>query len=68
MAQANRAYHSGALTTALRYYAKQAVKEHWRSQGLKPQYIEPRQLHLAAEAWLSEHWAELLPKAEARLP
>jgi hypothetical protein len=49
MAQADRAYHSSALMTALRYYAKQAVKEHWRACGIKVQYVEPKELHLAAE-------------------
>jgi hypothetical protein len=52
------------LLFALRYQARKAVEAHWRAEGRKPQYIEPKELRLASEAWLTDHYAELLPRAQ----
>jgi hypothetical protein len=38
-----------------RYYAKQAVKEEWKRQGLRPHHIAASQLNLAADAYLTAH-------------
>ena len=50
-----------------RYYAKQAVKEQWRRQGLKPHHIVASQLTLAADAYLNQHREELVERACAAL-
>ena len=50
-----------------RYLARKAIRARWQAQGLKPQYIEPSELAKAAEAYLSEHRAELIEEAWARL-
>jgi hypothetical protein len=55
------------LMTALRFYAKKEIKEQWRAAGIRVQYCLPREIHQAAEQYLSEHWQELLPQAEALL-
>jgi hypothetical protein len=52
------------LLFALRYQARKAVEAHWKAEGRKPQYIEPRKLRLASEQWLTDHYAELLPRAQ----
>ena len=55
------------LMTALRFYARKEIKEQWRAAGIKVQYCLPREIHQAAGQYLSEHWQELLPQAEALL-
>ena len=52
------------LLFALRYEARKAVEAHWKAEGLKPQYIERRELRIASEQWLMDHWQELLPAAQ----
>jgi hypothetical protein len=55
------------LLTFARYEARKCVKEHWRSQGIKLSEWSMYDLRIAAERYLSEHWAELKPKAEEYL-
>jgi len=55
------------LLLALRFYAKKEIKEQWKAAGIKVQYCLPREINQAAEQYLSEHWQELLPQAEALL-
>jgi hypothetical protein len=50
-----------------RYYAKQAVQEQWKRQGLKPHHIVASQLNLAADAYLDQHREELFERACAAL-
>jgi hypothetical protein len=50
-----------------RYYAKQAVQEQWKRQGLKPHHIVASQLNLAADAYLDQHREELFQRACAAL-
>ena len=50
-----------------RYYAKQAVQEQWKRQGLKPHHIVASQLNLAADAYLDQHREELVERARAAL-
>ena len=49
-----------------RYYAKQAVQEQWKRQGLKPHHIVASQLNLAADAYLDQHREELIALATER--
>jgi hypothetical protein len=55
------------LLTFARYEARKHVKDHWRSQGIKLSQWSMRDLRIAAERYLCEHWAELKPKAEEYL-
>ena len=50
-----------------RYYAKQAVQEQWKRQGLKPHHIVASQLNLAADAYLDQHREKLIERACAAL-
>src|SRR5262245_21529883 len=52
------------LMIALRFYAKRALKEHWKAQGIRVSYVLPRLTNQAAEQYLTEHWRELLPQAQ----
>ena len=54
------------ITIWARQLAKREVKEQWRAQGLKPQYIEPCELARAAKAYLDSH-PELIEQARAAL-
>ena len=47
-----------------RYEARKCIKELWRSEGLKLSDWSMYGLRIASEQYLSEHWAELKPKAE----
>jgi site-specific recombinase XerD len=53
---------AAATVTLARYYAKRDVKAQMRAQGLKPQYIEYREIVSAASAYLDAH-PELLEQA-----
>ena len=55
----------GEITLA-RFYAKKAVKEQLRSQGLKLQNIQASEITEAANAYLDEHRAELMAFASAQ--
>jgi hypothetical protein len=50
--------------TLARYYAKQAVKAQLRREKIKITEIAPREINARTEAYLAEHAAELLAKAE----
>jgi hypothetical protein len=52
------------LLTFARYEARKRVKEHWRSQGIKLSEWSMRDLRIASEQYLADHWNELRPKAE----
>jgi len=52
----------GAAMTLLRYYARQAVKEDMLNRGISIYQVESGQIWLASEAYLAEHWRELLPQ------
>ena len=58
--------HPGAAVTLARYFAKRAVKDEWRRQGLKPQYLDASELTKAATAYLNDHPC-LLDEAERTL-
>src|SRR5262249_37288831 len=45
-----------------RYKARQCIKERWRSEGLKLSEWSMRDLRIASEQYLADHWAELKPK------
>ena len=55
------------LLTFARYEARKCVKELWRSEGLKLSDWSMRQLRIASEQYLADHWPELRPKAEQYL-
>src|SRR6516162_1299166 len=55
------------LLTFARYEARKCVKEHWRSQGIKLSDWSMRDLRIASEQYLSDHWPELKPKADEYL-
>jgi hypothetical protein len=38
----------GSETVLARFYAMQAVKQSWREQGLRPQYMDPHEIGQAA--------------------
>ena len=79
MAQADhRAYPNGVrmqrrmnlqaqLITLARFIAKSHARAALKEQGIRIQYVEPRQLHLAAEALLRERWGEFASEAQAML-
>jgi hypothetical protein len=79
MAQADhRAYPNGVrmqrrmnpqaqLITLARFIAKSHARAALKEQGIRVQYVEPRQLHLAAEALLRERWAEFAEQAQTML-
>ena len=46
---------NGPTLILARYYACKAVKEQWRAEGRKPQYIEPREISLHARLYLDQH-------------
>ena len=50
-----------------RYIARKCVKELWRSEGLKLSDWSMRDLRIASEQYLSDHWPELKPKADEYL-
>ena len=58
--------NASEMTLAL-YYAKKAVKEQWRAQGLKPPHIKASELSREADAYLDQHLAELIERACATL-
>src|SRR5262249_21244415 len=70
MAEANQPYHRrlpssyalAATMTLARYYAQRAVKSQFKAHGLKPQYMERRDIVAAANKYLSEH-PELIEQA-----
>ncbi len=47
--------------------ARNAVKEQWRAQGLRPQAIETGELTKAARAYFDQHRDELVSRACANL-
>jgi hypothetical protein len=51
-----------AITLA-RWLARKAVKAEWHKQGLRWQYLDARDLAQAADAYLSEHYDELVARA-----
>ena len=55
------------LLTFARMEARKCVKERWRSEGVKLLEWDQRQLRIASEQYLADHWAELKPKAEEYL-
>src|SRR5262249_28193548 len=55
------------LLTFARHIAKKEIKERWRSEGIKLSDWSMRDLRIASEQYLAEHWAELRPKAEEYL-
>ena len=77
MAQANRAYRNGArmqrramnpqaqLMNALWFCARNYARAQMKEQGMRVSEVEPRQLHLAAEALLKQHWQRFLEEAQA---
>lgn len=76
MAGANQAYHNrfatghglGAATMTLaRYYARQQEKAQLKAAGLKPQYMNRREINLVADRLLAEHWSIYMAKAKASL-
>jgi 4-alpha-glucanotransferase len=52
-----------ALITIARYLAKRAIKDEWRAQGRKVQYINIRELTQASDSYLREHKAKLMKEA-----
>jgi hypothetical protein len=54
-----------ALLTIARYLAKRAVKDEWRAQGRKVQYIEAREITKASDIYFLRHRTELLKQAWA---
>jgi len=74
MAKAHQSYHKrdaagvapGQVMTLARYYAKQAVKQEIRRQGLRPQHIAGRLINEAANAYLDQHREELITLATER--
>ena len=58
---------NGATMTLARYYAKQAVKNELRRQGLRPHEVAARLINEAALAYLDQHRDELITKARAAL-
>jgi hypothetical protein len=54
------------LMTLARWLAHKAVKEEWRAQGTKVQYIPISETRAAAKLYLWEHKAELLEQAATR--
>jgi hypothetical protein len=50
-----------------RYYAKQAVKEEWKRQGLRPHHIVANHLNQAAENYFDQHREKLIARACAAL-
>jgi hypothetical protein len=57
---------NGQLMMALRFYARSHVKAQLREQiGIRARYVEPREITIAAEQWLTVHWREILPEAQA---
>jgi hypothetical protein len=57
---------TGSEMTLARYYAKQAIKAQWRSQGIRWQYAEASELAHEARTYLSDH-PELIERACASL-
>ena len=55
----------GSEITLARYYAKKAVKEQWRAQGLKLQDFQASELAREANAYLANH-PELIAFATER--
>lgn len=54
------------LMMALRLYARSHVKAQLKEQiGIRAREVEAREITIAAEQYLTEHWRELLPMAEA---
>lgn len=75
---ADRAYPNGVrmqrrinpqaqLMNALWFCARNHARAQMKEQGIRVQEIEPRQLHLAAEALLKQHWQRFASEAEAML-
>jgi len=54
------------LMTLARWLAHKAVKEEWRAQGTKVQYIEASEIAAAANLYLVQHMAELMKEAAIR--
>jgi hypothetical protein len=55
----------GLVFGLARYHARQAVKEQWRAQGLKPHHIRVDELAREADAYLDAH-PELIDFAATR--
>jgi hypothetical protein len=51
------------LITIARWLARKAVKEEWKAQGRKVQYIDIRELTQATNTYLVSHRKELLREA-----
>jgi hypothetical protein len=58
---------TGSEMTLARYYAKQAVKEEWKRQGLRPHHIVANHLNQAAENYFDQHREKLIARACAAL-
>jgi hypothetical protein len=54
------------LMTIARYLASKAVKEKWRLEGRKVQYIHASEITKASNAYLALHMAELMMEAAIR--
>jgi hypothetical protein len=52
--------------TLARCLARKAVKEEWRAQGRKVQYIHPSEITKASNRYLEEHRNELMMEAAQR--
>jgi len=50
-----------------RYFAKQAVKEQWKRQGLRPHHIVASQLNQEAQVYFDQHREKLVERACAAL-
>ena len=50
-----------------RYVARKHVKAEWKARGITIYDWGPRDLRIAAEQYLCDHWQELKPKAEEYL-
>jgi hypothetical protein len=55
------------VMTLARWLARKAIKEHWRRQGVRWQYMDAKDIAKAAGAYLNEHRAELVDRARAQI-
>jgi len=56
----------GQEMTLATYYAKKAIKAQWQAEG-RSRYYDPRELAIAARAYVDLHREELVIRARAAL-
>jgi hypothetical protein len=54
------------LLALAHHIAKSEARAAMKEQGIKVQYVEPRDLHRAANALMKEHWQRFLEEAEQK--